>query len=84
MMRLFSWKKNANGTVAANRDETDLAVAETSLELNNVGPYEIIAPIGTGGLGTVYKAIDRLRDQTVASKVLARQFDFDQEKGKRH
>ena len=33
-------------------------------ELANVGPYRIVAPIGKGGMGTVNKAIDPVRDQT--------------------
>lgn len=56
---------------------------ESQFELTHVGPYEIIAPIGSGGMGTVYKAIDRAHDRTIAIKVLDRRYDLDRKRRKR-
>src|ERR1700735_4359870 len=39
-----------------------------------LGPYEIVAPIGAGGMGEVYRAHDSRLDRDVAIKVSAQQF----------
>jgi serine/threonine protein kinase len=38
-----------------------------------LGPYEILAPIGAGGMSEVYKARDTRPNRTVAIKVLPAQ-----------
>src|SRR5436305_11879933 len=35
-----------------------------------LGPYEVITPLGAGGMGEVYKARDTRLDRTVAIKIL--------------
>ena len=34
------------------------------------GPYEILAPVGAGGMGEVYRGRDTRLDRTVAIKIL--------------
>ena len=39
-----------------------------------LGPYEILSPIGAGGMGEVYKTRDTKLDREVAIKVLPAAF----------
>src|SRR5689334_6983046 len=41
---------------------------------DKLGPYEILSPIGAGGMGEVWKARDTRLDRIVAVKVCAEQF----------
>src|SRR6266851_4072074 len=46
-----------------------------------LGPYEIVAPIGAGGMGEVYRARDTRLDRAVALKIVPAEFAqrFDRE-----
>jgi serine/threonine protein kinase len=44
-----------------------------------LGPYEVLAPLGAGGMGEVYRARNTRLDRIVAIKVLPSQFAADQE-----
>ena len=46
----------------------------TLLSGTRLGPYEIIAPIGAGGMGEVYRARDTRLDRQVAVKILPSEF----------
>src|SRR5216683_2128072 len=44
-----------------------------------LGPYEIVAPIGAGGMGEVYRARDTRLDRLVAVKILPDSFAGNQQ-----
>ena len=47
---------------------------------DRLGPYEVIAPIGVGGMGEVYRARDTKLNRDVALKVLPEVFVRDPER----
>jgi len=57
----------------ATGEEPGLALAAGT----RLGPYEIISPIGAGGMGEVYRARDTRLNRTVAIKILAAHLDSD-------
>jgi eukaryotic-like serine/threonine-protein kinase len=42
-----------------------------------LGPYEVVGPLGAGGMGEVYRARDMRLDRTVAIKILPAQLAND-------
>src|SRR5579863_10616844 len=45
-----------------------------------LGPYEIVAAVGAGGMGEVYRARDTRLDRTVAIKILPESLAGDRER----
>jgi serine/threonine protein kinase/Tol biopolymer transport system component len=50
---------------------------------SRLGPYEILAPIGAGGMGEVYRALDPRLGREVAIKVLPASFSTDPDRLRR-
>ena len=46
---------------------------------SKLGPYEIVSPLGAGGMGEVYRARDTRLDRSVAIKVLPTHLSSDPE-----
>ncbi len=72
--RLFEnspWKPSL-GQFASGEEPGPALAAGTRL-----GPYEIVSPIGAGGMGEVYRARDTRLNRTVAIKILAAHLDGD-------
>jgi serine/threonine protein kinase len=63
---------------------TDSALSPTVLGAGDrVGPYEIVAPLGSGAMGEVYRARDTNLHRDVALKVLPGQFALDPDRSAR-
>lgn len=45
-----------------------------------LGPYEILSPLGSGGMGEVYRARDTKLDRPGAIKILPESFAHDPER----
>ncbi len=49
------------------------------LDGSRLGPYEILAPLGAGGMGEVYRARDTRLEREVAVKVLPKHLSSSEE-----
>ena len=65
---------------AAAPEVLQLARSRALTAGTKLGPYEIIAPLGAGGMGEVYRAHDTHLGRTVAIKILPAAFSADQDR----
>src|SRR6188474_3300995 len=70
-MRIVDRNRLSDPVIGHNPSRMPLAAGQ------RLGPYEVLSPIGAGGMGEVYKARDTRLDRTVAIKVLPELFAAD-------
>ena len=66
--------------VAAKTMAASQATSENESNLQDIGPYQLLEPIGEGGSGNVYLAVDTRLDRKVAIKILSVDFTEDVER----
>src|ERR1700746_1058747 len=74
-------RKTAGQTARSAKLSTNPAMALSVGD--RLGPYEILAPIGAGGMGEVYRARDTRLGREVAIKVLSEALSSDPDRLKR-
>ena len=70
--------------LTARTESMDSTPSHTGLAAGRrVGPYEIVAPLGAGAMGEVYRARDTKLNRSVALKVLPERFALDPDRSAR-
>jgi predicted Ser/Thr protein kinase len=75
--RILNWERSALYRPSDPLNHAYGKIVETAMPLSagtRLGPYEVLAPIGAGGMGEVYTARDTRLDRIVAIKVSKTEF----------